>query len=86
MARYVRRVQAMFTDEQFRALTTLAEQSGKAVGVLVREATERALLGPALAERRQAALARMLALKAPAPDWDTMEEEIIRGAVGDRAD
>jgi hypothetical protein len=38
-------------------------------------------VGVASSDERQRALQRLLALDLPAADWETMEEEIERGAV-----
>ncbi|HUX76503.1 MAG TPA: ribbon-helix-helix domain-containing protein [Anaerolineae bacterium] len=80
MAVYTRRVQAVLTEEQYQALSRLAEEMEKPLSVLIREAVEQVYLEQADQERRRAALRRLLALEAPVADWDQMEEEIIRGA------
>ena len=79
MAVYTRRVQAVLSDDQFAALTNLADHTGKPVSVLVREAVERVYFAEAAQERRQAALRSILSLGAPAPEWEQMEAEITRG-------
>jgi predicted DNA-binding protein len=80
MAVYTRRVQAVLTEEQYQALSRLAEEMEKPLSVLIREAVEKVYLEQADQERRRAALRRLLSLEAPVADWDQMEEEIIRGA------
>jgi predicted transcriptional regulator len=80
MAVYTRRVQAVLTEEQYQALSRLAEEMEKPLSVLIREAVEQVYLEQAEQERRRAALRRLLSLEAPVADWDQMEEEIIRGA------
>lgn len=70
----------MLTEEQYQALSRLAEEMEKPLSVLIREAVEQVYLEQADQERRRAALRRLLALEAPVADWDQMEEEIIRGA------
>ena len=81
MAVYTRRVQAVLTEEQYQALSRLAEEMEKPLSVLIREAVEKVYLEQAEQERRRAALQRLLSLEAPVADWDHMEEEIIRGAI-----
>jgi predicted DNA-binding protein len=80
MAVYTRRVQAVLTEEQYQALSRLAEEMSKPLSVLIREAVEQVYLEQAEQERRRAALRRLLSLEAPVADWDQMEDEIIRGA------
>jgi predicted transcriptional regulator len=80
MAVYTRRVQAVLTEEQYQALSRLAEEMEKPLSVLIREAVEQVYLEQAEQERRRAALRRLLSLEAPVADWDQMEDEIIRGA------
>jgi len=70
----------VLTEEQYQALSRLAEEMEKPLSVLIREAVEQVYLEQADQERRRAALRRLLALEAPVADWDQMEEEIIRGA------
>jgi predicted DNA-binding protein len=82
MAVYTRRVQAVLTEEQYQALSRLAEEMEKPLSVLIREAVEQVYLEQAEQERRRAALRRLLSLEAPVADWEQMEEEIIQGATG----
>ena len=79
MGTYVRRVQTVLTEEEFRELVTLSEEKGKTISVLIREAVEDTYFKRAVAERRQAALKSLLALGAPVSDWPQIEKEIIRG-------
>ncbi|MBI2320847.1 MAG: hypothetical protein HYU88_01800 [Chloroflexi bacterium] len=80
MATYTKRIQTVLTAEQYQALTELADKQGRPLSLLVREAIEKVYFEQAALERRQAALARLLALQAPVSDWEQMEEEIVRGA------
>lgn len=82
MATYTKRVQAVLTEEQYRTLTELAAQQGRPLSVLVREAIEHVYFEQAERERRQAALARLLALQAPVADWEQMEDEIMPAVTG----
>ncbi len=80
MSIYTRRIQAVLTDEQFEALTSLAHESGKPLSALVRDAIEAVYFRQAMSDRREAALGRLLSLQAPVTEWSEMEEEIARGA------
>jgi hypothetical protein len=80
MGEYTKRVQAVLTEEQFSTLSELSASSGKPISVLIREAVEQVYIVGTSRERRQAALARLVALDAPVADWDQMEDEIISGA------
>lgn len=81
MGTYVRRVQAVLTEEEYRDLCSLAEETRKPVSVLVREAVEQVYFQPAALERRQRALESLFSLNAPVSDWPEIEQEIIRGAL-----
>lgn len=80
MGTYVRRVQTILTEQEYRDLALLSEEKGKPLSVLVREAVEEVYFQQAMRERRRAALKALLDLQAPVSDWPEMEEEIIRGA------
>lgn len=75
-----KRVQAVLSEKQYKALGELSNESGKPVSRLIREAIEQVYFAPAERDRRRAALARLLAIEAPVDDWERMEDEIIRGA------
>jgi len=79
MAVYTRRVQAVLSEEQFAALADLAEDTGKPVSVLVREAVERTYFAEAARARGRAALRAIVSLGAPTAEWAQMEDEITRG-------
>ena len=81
MAFYTKRIQTMLTEEQNEKLTQLAEEQGKPVSVLVREAIENTYLVQAEREARRTALNNLISLEAPVADWDQMEDEIIRGSL-----
>jgi len=87
--RYTRRVQTLLTEEQYEQLVQLAQEQGKPVSRLVREAIEAECLEKAALKRRRAALKSLLSLESPVADWAEMEAEIVRGASeadgGDRA-
>ncbi len=80
MAELTKRVQAVLSEKQYKALEERSGELGKPVSRLIREAIEQVYFAPAERERRRAALARLLALEAPVDDWERMEEEIIHGA------
>ena len=81
MATYVKRVQAVLSEEEYQNLARLAEERQKPVSVLVREAIEQVYFQEVVRERRRAALRSLLALEAPVSDWPAMEQEIIRGQI-----
>ncbi|MDJ0753396.1 MAG: ribbon-helix-helix protein, CopG family [Ardenticatenaceae bacterium] len=81
MAVYTKRVQTVLTKEQYERLIALAEEAQKPVSVLIREAVEERYFVKIDQQKRQQALANLLALNAPVADWPQMEEEIERGAL-----
>jgi predicted DNA-binding protein len=80
MAVYTHRVQSVLTQEQYEALVELSQSTEKPLSVLIREAVEKTYLDQQERDRRQAALERLLSLKAPVSDWPDMEQEISQGA------
>ncbi len=80
MGIYVRRVQTVLTDGEYQDLARLAEEKQKPISVLIREAIAEVYFASAARERRQAALQRILGLRAPVSDWPEMEQQIEQGA------
>ena len=74
-AKYVKRVQAMFTEEQFNLLLEHAEQTDTPVSRLVREAVETYLLVDLEEQRRREALEWMAGQDLPVDDWEVMERQ-----------
>lgn len=81
MPTYTERVQTVLTKQQYDQLVSLADQQQKPLSVLIREAVVDRYLVKLDAEKRQQALANLLALDAPAADWPQMEAEIEQGAL-----
>jgi hypothetical protein len=81
MAIYTKRIQTMLTEEQNEKLSRLAEEQGKPVSALVREAIENTYFVQAEREARQTALHNLISLDAPVADWEQMEDEIARGVL-----
>lgn len=79
MATYTKRVQTVLTKDQHERLRALAAQTQKPVSVLVREAIVAHYFAPTEQQKRQQALANLLALDAPVADWPQMEAEIEQG-------
>lgn len=81
MATYTERVQTVLTKEQYDRLMELAEDEQKPLSVMIREAVVERYLMRVDAQKRQQALANLLALDAPVTDWPQMEAEIEQGAL-----
>ncbi|MBK7897184.1 MAG: hypothetical protein IPJ90_20325 [Anaerolineaceae bacterium] len=81
MANYTERVQTVLTKEQYDQLMELAEYEQKPLSVMIREAVVERYLVQIDAQKRQQALANLLALEAPVADWPQMEAEIEQGAL-----
>ncbi len=81
MANYTERVQTVLTKEQYDQLLELAENEQKPLSVMIREAVVERYLMRVDAQKRQQALANLLALDAPVADWPQMEAEIEQGAL-----
>lgn len=83
MAIYTERVQTVLTKAQYERLLEMAEQEQKPLSVLIREAVEERYFVEIDRQKRQEALANLLALDAPVADWPQMEAEIEQGAADD---
>ncbi len=81
MANYTERVQTVLTKEQYERLMELAKQEQKPLSVMIREAVEERYFVKIDQQKRQEALANLLALDAPVADWPQMEAEIEQGAL-----
>ncbi|MCL5994754.1 MAG: ribbon-helix-helix domain-containing protein [Chloroflexi bacterium] len=81
MTVYTRRLQTMLSEEQYEALLKLAEETGKPLSLLIREAVEKVYFERTRREHRRAALKRLVSMNAPVTDWEQMETEMIRGAL-----
>lgn len=75
------RTQVLLTPAQRSRLERIAAERGISVGAVIRQAID-ALVGRPQLSREEAAR-RLLAMEAPVDDWEIMEEEIIRGHIGD---
>jgi len=73
----------VLTERQHDLLLKLAEQEGKPVSAMVREAVEIQYLKGELRKQRRQALQDLFSLEAPVGAWENMEKEIIDGALGD---
>ena len=81
MSKYTERVQTVLTKEQYDQLMELAEYEQKPLSVMIREAVVARYLVKLDEEKRQQALANLLALDAPVADWPQMEAEIEQGVI-----
>ena len=76
---YTKRVQTVLTEEQYELLLRIAEEEGKPISVLIREAIEEEYFKKVLLQQRKKALKSLLSLEAPVADWGEMENQIIKG-------
>lgn len=83
MALYTERVQTVLTKEQYKRLIELAEQEQKPLSVMIRNAVEERYFAKIDEQKRQQALANLLALDAPVADWTQMESEIEQGVLNE---
>ncbi len=75
------RTQVLLAPEQLARLKRIAERDGRSVGSVIREAVDSFVdVEP---DRRQRALARLLAMDAPVDDWEVMKAQIMKGQLGD---
>lgn len=75
------RTQVLLAPEQLALLKRIAERDGRSVGSVIREAVDSFV--DAEPDRRQRALARLLAMDAPVDDWEVMKAQIMKSQLGD---
>ncbi len=78
---YTKRIQTVLSKEQYDLLLKIAQERGKPLSVLIREAITETHFKKAVLQQRRAALKRLLSLKAPVANWEEMEAEITKGAL-----
>nr|HID13923.1 hypothetical protein [Anaerolineae bacterium] len=74
--RYTRRVQTLFTPQQYELLREHAREVKKPLSVVVREAVERSLLTKLEQRRKREALKWLCSQELPVDDWEVMERQI----------
>ena len=75
------RTQVLLSPEQLARLKRIAERDGRSVGSVIREAVDSFV--EAEPDRRQRALARLLAMDAPVDDWEVMKAQIMKSQLGE---
>jgi hypothetical protein len=81
MAKYLKKVQVLLTDQQFKDLEEIASKNHKKLGTLVREAIEEYHLKKKKQQKIAEAVDRLLSLpEVPAPeDYQKWEAEYLEG-------
>ena len=74
--KYVKRVQTMFTHQQYELLREYAEETDTPIGTVVRESIEESLITGLEQRRKEKALEWMAAQHLPVDDWEVMERQI----------
>ena len=74
--KYVKRVQTMFTEQQYELLQKYAREKGKPIGAVIRETVEQALIFDLEQRRKQKALEWLFSQELPVDDWEVMERQI----------
>jgi len=77
MGTLTKKIQILFSDEQFESLKRVAEEKKTSVGALVREAVEEIYLKE-IKEKRKRIAQHLINMNLPVDEWEKMEEEIIR--------
>jgi hypothetical protein len=80
MARFQRKAQVLFTDDQYTQLEAIAKREGKKLGALLRDAAVQVHLRKARAQEKARAVRELLALAAvPAPDdYEAWERQYLQ--------
>ena len=74
--KYTRRVQTMFTAQQYELLQEHAKEVNQPIGAIIRETVEQALIINLEKHRKQKALEWMFSQELPVDDWEVMERQI----------
>jgi hypothetical protein len=74
--KYVKRVQTMFTEQQYEMLQEYAREKDKPIGAVIRETVEQALILDLERRRKQEALEWLFSQELPVDDWEVMEQQI----------
>ena len=74
--KYVKRVQAVFTEWQYELLREYAEETDTPIGTVVRETVEESLITDLEMRRKKEALEWMASQRLPVDDWELMELQI----------
>ena len=80
MARFMKKIQVLLTEEQYRGLEDMASKDGRKLGAMVREAVEEYHIKKKREREIQEAADRILSMPSvPVPEtWEEMEEELAR--------
>jgi len=80
MPKYLKKVQVLLTEKQYKNLEEIASQQKKKVGTLVREAIEEYHLKKKKQQEIAEAVDRLLSLpEVPAPEnWEEFEKELAK--------
>jgi hypothetical protein len=79
MAKYARKAQVLFTEQQYRDLLEVAQQEGRPLGALLREAAEQVLLRRKRGREKTQAVKDLLSLAPTAVprDYQTWERQYL---------
>ena len=80
MAKYLKKVQVLLTEQQLKDLEEVASKNHKKIGTLVREAIEEYYLKKNKQQKIAEAVDRLLSFpEVPAPEnWEEFEKELAR--------
>ena len=76
-----KRVQVLFSPEEYRRLKDISEKREKPVGELIRSAVRESY--EQKADLKEAAFKKLCSIKLDLPDWEELEEEIIKGKIAE---
>ena len=77
-----KRVQVLFSPEEYRRLKDISRKRKKPVGELIRSAV-RESYEQNKADLREEAFKKLCSIKLELPDWEELEEEIVKGKIAE---
>ena len=78
MSTYCKRAQVLFTEEQYRLLSELAQTVQKSIGTIIRESMVETLLAQIKQQKRKEAGHRICLMNLPTIEWEDFEKELVK--------
>ena len=76
-----KRIQVLFSPEEYRRLKDISKKKKKPVGELIRSAVRESY--EQKADQKKEAFKKLCSMELDLPDWEELEEEIIKGKLAE---
>lgn len=78
MSTYCKRAQVLFTEEQYRLLSELAQTVQKSIGTIIRESMVETILAQIKQQKRKEAGRRICSMNLPTIEWEDFKKELVK--------